>query len=573
MLRKSILICAAFAVVSACSTVTAQQIDTFLVVDTICVGGSPVGVDGYGDYLWFVDYDTDIGYRIDLEGNIISSGPVPPTYHASGCYVDADYVYLGPLLDTPPYYAIVKYDWDWNVVDTLLLPTFSFYRSEDMAFDPTTGRWWIAERYGDVYSWEPSEGSLSWEFHHDVSVAGDHLDGIEVVPPFVYISEMFTDTIFQYDMSGTCIIKYTYTGEGEAVALEGMGFDPRGNFWYSAGWTTGCIYELGGIRVSVQIAITPDTVTVDPGEMADFTVLIMNVGSEEDDYVMGLSGLPGDFTCSLPDTVWDVPGSDTAELPLGITPPYDLAIWVDTQYPFAVACTSLTDPEVSHTTSGTVIILAQATPGSRVRYTDILLDSLIAQVGAASIEDSVKHSLLVKLYNAERKKHQGLDYLEAGDATKAVKMFNAAANIMGAFINETEAQRGKKVLESDADSFITQAEDIIWRLQEGIWEEIPPSPKTAHENSQIPSGFELSQNYPNPFNPVTQISYTLPQDGCVALNIYNVLGQKVATLVDEYQEAGRKTLDWEAKGLSSGIYFYRLSVGDFTDTKKMLLTK
>ncbi|MCK4427334.1 MAG: T9SS type A sorting domain-containing protein, partial [candidate division Zixibacteria bacterium] len=122
-------------------------------------------------------------------------------------------------------------------------------------------------------------------------------------------------------------------------------------------------------------------------------------------------------------------------------------------------------------------------------------------------------------------------------------------------------------------SFIACAEDIIWRLEEGIWEETPPSPKIAEENSQTPSGFELSQNFPNPFNPVTQISYTLPRDGHVRLEIYNLLGQKVATLVDEYQQAGQKTVNWEAKDLASGIYFYKLTSSGFTATKKMVLTK
>ncbi|MFQ6032946.1 MAG: T9SS type A sorting domain-containing protein, partial [Candidatus Zixiibacteriota bacterium] len=59
----------------------------------------------------------------------------------------------------------------------------------------------------------------------------------------------------------------------------------------------------------------------------------------------------------------------------------------------------------------------------------------------------------------------------------------------------------------------------------------------------------------------------------VKLEIYNLLGQKVATLVDEYQEAGQKTVNWEAKDFSSGIYFYKLSASDFTATKKMVLTK
>ncbi len=104
---------------------------------------------------------------------------------------------------------------------------------------------------------------------------------------------------------------------------------------------------------------------------------------------------------------------------------------------------------------------------------------------------------------------------------------------------------------------------------------IPESPIRYRgiEHVGIPMEYTLNQNYPNPFNPATEISYTLPRDGHVKLEIYNLLGQKVATLVDEYQQTGRKNVNWEPKDLASGIYFYKLSSGDFTVTKKMVLTK
>jgi hypothetical protein len=327
------------------------------------------------------------------------------------------------------------------------------------------------------------------------------------------------------------------------------------------------------IPYAVLVSISPNWVAVKPDETANFAVTVENIGTEQDSYDMDVLDLPADFTWEMEDPVMDVPGGDTVQLPLGITPPSDLAIWVDTPYPFKVKATSLTDSLISNATTAVVVITAQATPGSRVRFTDVLLDSLIAQVEGADIQAGVKNSLLSKLYNAERKKEQGLARLEEGDTTVAMNMFNAAANMLGAFINEVEAQRGKKIAEGDADSFMACAEDIIWRLLEGIWGEIPPPPKLAGEGSQVPSGFELHQNYPNPFNPVTQVSYTLPQDGHVRLEIYNLLGQKVTTLVDEYQEAGQKTVNWEAKDFASGVYFYKLSLGDFTATKKMVLTK
>jgi len=98
------------------------------------------------------------------------------------------------------------------------------------------------------------------------------------------------------------------------------------------------------------------------------------------------------------------------------------------------------------------------------------------------------------------------------------------------------------------------------------------------EGSIIPKNFVLSQNLPNPFNPETQISYDLPSACQVKLCIYNLLGQKARTLLDEYQSAGHKIVNWDGKddrgnGLASGVYFYRIQAGDFTDAKKMIMIK
>ena len=85
--------------------------------------------------------------------------------------------------------------------------------------------------------------------------------------------------------------------------------------------------------------------------------------------------------------------------------------------------------------------------------------------------------------------------------------------------------------------------------------------------------FKLSQNYPNPFNPSTIISYQLPKAGNVTLKVYDVLGKEVATLVDEYRNAGSYEVELNAEHLTSGVYFYQLKAGDFVETKKMILIK
>jgi len=94
-----------------------------------------------------------------------------------------------------------------------------------------------------------------------------------------------------------------------------------------------------------------------------------------------------------------------------------------------------------------------------------------------------------------------------------------------------------------------------------------------HSAKEIPSQFALAQNFPNPFNPTTMLSYSLPADVHVTLNVYDVLGREVARLVDEFQSAGYKSVEFDAGKLPSGVYYYRLTAGTFNDIKKMLLTK
>ncbi|MDH4224001.1 MAG: T9SS type A sorting domain-containing protein [candidate division Zixibacteria bacterium] len=94
----------------------------------------------------------------------------------------------------------------------------------------------------------------------------------------------------------------------------------------------------------------------------------------------------------------------------------------------------------------------------------------------------------------------------------------------------------------------------------------------------IPKEFSLAQNYPNPFNPITTVSYALPVDAPVKLTIYNILGQRVKTLVDDYQTAGYKQVIWDGTNengqeVSSGIYFYQIKAGSFSKTAKMSMLK
>jgi hypothetical protein len=91
--------------------------------------------------------------------------------------------------------------------------------------------------------------------------------------------------------------------------------------------------------------------------------------------------------------------------------------------------------------------------------------------------------------------------------------------------------------------------------------------------TQMPMEFALKQNYPNPFNPTTKIKYSLPEASVVTLSVYNILGMRVSLLVDGNQKAGYYEIEFNAAGLPSGTYIYRLKAGSFTSIKKLLLLK
>ena len=92
-------------------------------------------------------------------------------------------------------------------------------------------------------------------------------------------------------------------------------------------------------------------------------------------------------------------------------------------------------------------------------------------------------------------------------------------------------------------------------------------------NKNIPEAFTLFQNYPNPFNPSTNISFSLPAKSFVSLKVYDLLGREVATLAAQEMSAGNHALQWNASKMPSGVYFYRLKAGTFTQSKKLVLLK
>jgi Secretion system C-terminal sorting domain len=96
---------------------------------------------------------------------------------------------------------------------------------------------------------------------------------------------------------------------------------------------------------------------------------------------------------------------------------------------------------------------------------------------------------------------------------------------------------------------------------------------TEEKEKIIPKEYSLHQNYPNPFNPITTIKFDLPKDGLITLEIFDILGRRITTLINEYKTAGSYEQLFDASSLVSGVYVYILRAGDFVTSKKMVLIK
>jgi hypothetical protein len=139
-----------------------------------------------------------------------------------------------------------------------------------------------------------------------------------------------------------------------------------------------------------------------------------------------------------------------------------------------------------------------------------------------------------------------------------------------------------KLSSSLAQSITGYQEGTSYKVYTGFWNpwvvEMSPVEWEEFDFNQRPTVFALRQNYPNPFNPATVIQYALPKSSFVKIEVYNILGQKVRTLMEEEQEPGFKMVQWDGKDdsgveVSSGVYFYKIEAGDFVECRKMALVK
>jgi len=180
-------------------------------------------------------------------------------------------------------------------------------------------------------------------------------------------------------------------------------------------------------------------------------------------------------------------------------------------------------------------------------------------------------------FNISLPEIDGVEYLEPTILWDNVSSVVRDENGMGVAIATSTAKKGV-MLEIPLNVTSAENVDIIMTAFSNNTENqlkvvVNSSMVNSEVKDELPVKFELSQNYPNPFNPSTNIQFALPEAAQVRLEVYNTLGQKVATVVDEMRSAGYHTVSFDASSLSSGVYLYVITTPGHMETRKMMLIK
>ena len=176
---------------------------------------------------------------------------------------------------------------------------------------------------------------------------------------------------------------------------------------------------------------------------------------------------------------------------------------------------------------------------------------------------------------------QNTDYIPVPAADYTVDIAPAGGDVIASFTAPLSGLGGQALgvlasgFLSPGDNNDGEAFGLLAVLADGTTLMLPAAdlPTSSEPVVELPDQFRLEQNYPNPFNPSTQIEFSIPEAGNVTLEVFNIQGQRVATLVDGNREAGIHTVSFDAANLASGIYLYRIQAGNFTQVNKMMLVK
>ena len=154
--------------------------------------------------------------------------------------------------------------------------------------------------------------------------------------------------------------------------------------------------------------------------------------------------------------------------------------------------------------------------------------------------------------------------------TTSLPQYQITNSIIGSGGNVI-SNSNNNIVSTVGEAFIGKSSNAVSQNQIGFWYVYQQTTITDVEDEKtIPTVFKLEQNYPNPFNPSTRIKFAVPERSNVLIKIYDILGSEVVTLVNEEMDAGWYENNFNAAGLSSGVYLFRMEAGNFISTKKMI---
>ncbi len=296
----------------------------------------------------------------------------------------------------------------------------------------------------------------------------------------------------------------------------------------------------------------------------EFTVLVSTTGTAPEDFTTLLQAEKTN-NVETPWTMyddwmdWQVPATAAKYIKLVIDAPIDphydhlgeFEVWFET-----ILCDA----------AQSFINAVSPQAASEVYQADITLtlaDENGKPVEGKTFHDITLHSLKLGNYNSETPLWLSDRYDNLTEVSPGV--YTATLTATGAGERKIVASVNGVVVEKTAAN---GNEDCIINFDDALGKRI--AGKTARD---VPEQFGLLPNYPNPFNPVTQIRYTVPRETFISLKIYNIAGHEVAILADGYHGAGSFTRTWNAEGMPSGIYFYRLTADGCRDVRQMILLK
>lgn len=254
---------------------------------------------------------------------------------------------------------------------------------------------------------------------------------------------------------------------------------------------------------SFEISISPE-VQIKAGETANYTITITNTGVLDDKYDLSLITDISSSWINFPTTNIEIPANGSATILLQFTSPSDLPLMYNTTYQFEIRVTSVYAIDINDNALGESVsqrLTVIATKESKIRYMINEVEELMTTLDGMDIQQGVKNSLKSKLENALDKLNTALDDTLNGDENHADKMIKCAQNKLNAFINEVEAQRGKKISNEDADILVNAAQTIIEHINDTITIKHPPrhgpSPGShhgIHHQGENPGNHHMQQH-------------------------------------------------------------------------------